>query len=118
MVKIAIMNQKGGTGKTTSVLNIAGELTLRGEKVLVVDMDTQGNATDNLKLTQMSEKTLPDAVDDSSVSLSDCCVCSCVFSTSFVDELSPFPPHAAAVIPTTAQSNATNHFFLLMNHSS
>lgn len=82
MVKIAIMNQKGGTGKTTSVLNIAGELTLRGEKVLVVDMDTQGNATDNLKLTQMSEKTLPDAVDDSSVSLSDCI---CKTSTDNLD---------------------------------
>lgn len=29
MIKIALMNQKGGTGKTTSVLNIAGELALR-----------------------------------------------------------------------------------------
>lgn len=82
MVKIAIMNQKGGTGKTTSVLNIAGELTLRGKKVLVADMDTQGNATDNLKLTQMSEKTLPDAVDDSSVSLFDCI---CKTSTDNLD---------------------------------
>lgn len=82
MVKIAIMNQKGGTGKTTSVLNIAGELTLRGKKVLVVDMDTQGNATDNLKLTQMSEKTLPDVIEDSSTSLTDCI---CKTSTEGLD---------------------------------
>lgn len=82
MIKIAIMNQKGGTGKTTSVLNIAGELTLRGKKVLVVDMDTQGNATDNLKLTQVSVKTLPDAIEDSSVSLADCI---CKTSTEGLD---------------------------------
>ena len=82
MIKIAIMNQKGGTGKTTSVLNVAGELTLRGKKVLVVDMDTQGNATDNLKLTQVSGKTLPDAIEDSSVSLADCI---CKTSTEGLD---------------------------------
>lgn len=82
MVKIAVMNQKGGTGKTTSVLNIAGELTLRGKKVLIVDMDTQGNATDNLKLTQTSDKTLPDAIDDTSISLADCV---CKTSTDGLD---------------------------------
>lgn len=82
MIKIAIMNQKGGTGKTTSVLNIAGELTFRGKKVLVVDMDTQGNATDNLKLTQVSDKTLPDVIEDSSVSLADCI---CKTSTEGLD---------------------------------
>lgn len=82
MVKIAVMNQKGGTGKTTSVLNIAGELTLRGKKVLVVDMDTQGNATDNLKLTRTSAKTLPDAIEDRMLSLTDCV---CETSTAGLD---------------------------------
>lgn len=82
MIKIAVMNQKGGTGKTTSVLNIAGELTLREKKVLIVDMDTQGNATDNLKLTQVSDKTLSDAIDDASLSLADCV---CKTSTDGLD---------------------------------
>lgn len=71
MISIALMNQKGGTGKTTSVLNIAGELILRHKKVLIIDMDTQGNATANLELTQIAPKTLTDAVMDSEVTLSD-----------------------------------------------
>lgn len=44
MKTIAVMNQKGGTGKTISAINLAGELVRRGKKVLIVDMDTQGNA--------------------------------------------------------------------------
>lgn len=71
MIKIAIMNQKGGTGKTTSVLNIAGEFTLRKKKVLIIDMDTQGNATANLKILTSTKNTLADAIADSSIALTD-----------------------------------------------
>ena len=60
MKTIAVMNQKGGTGKTTSAINLAGELVRRGKKVLIVDMDTQGNATSNLSLTEIPAATLTD----------------------------------------------------------
>ena len=59
---IAIVNQKGGVGKTTSCVNLAAALTAQGAKVLVCDFDPQGNATSGLGLDKTRSPSVYDVI--------------------------------------------------------
>ena len=62
---IACANQKGGVGKTTTVVNLGSYLALFGERVLIIDFDPQGNATSGLGFDRNSiERSIYDAIVD------------------------------------------------------
>ncbi len=62
-VRIAVSNQKGGVGKTAVAINVAGALNQRGHDVLFVDLDPQGNATENLGMREVYDEAPPSLFD-------------------------------------------------------
>ncbi len=66
MPVVAVVNQKGGVGKTTVSLGLAGAATARGLSTLVVDLDPQANATTGLGIFDDDLPTIADALDPDS----------------------------------------------------
>ena len=79
---VAVVNQKGGVGKTTSAVNLAAALTEQGARVLLCDFDPQANATSGLGV---EKKTLKRSVYDAIVQ--GIPVEQCIVSTKFADVL-------------------------------
>jgi chromosome partitioning protein len=63
MKVIAVYHNKGGVGKTTTVVNLAAALSKRGKRVLVIDLDSQANSTFALGLVKFQDETTDDIRD-------------------------------------------------------
>jgi chromosome partitioning protein len=66
---IAVANQKGGVGKTTTTANLGAALALRGRRVLLVDLDPQGNLTSAFGLEKDVQQTVAESLLDRRIPL-------------------------------------------------
>jgi chromosome partitioning protein len=86
---VAIANQKGGVGKTTTAINLAAALALRGKPTLLIDLDPQANSTMSFLDMQQVTRSVYDAIAEPSVPLTD------VILRSPLDNLSVAPSRIA-----------------------
>jgi chromosome partitioning protein len=63
-IVIAVANQKGGVGKTTTTTNLGAALARQGQRVLLIDMDPQGNLTSAVGISKSTEQTVAEALLD------------------------------------------------------
>ena len=86
---ISFSNQKGGVGKTTSCVNLSAQIANKGKKVLMIDMDPQGNATSGLGIQKSKiRKTIYDVI------IGNCDISEAIIKTKFKN-LSVVPANIA-----------------------
>ena len=106
---IAVANQKGGVGKTTTAINLSSALSHFGRKVLLIDMDPQGNAGRGLGVDVTVQNKTTFEVLMGSVDIA-----SCLVKTPFDGlQLLPANLRLASIEPSIQSTGTLNPFFLL-----
>ena len=106
---ISFCNQKGGVGKTTSAVNIAASLGVLGYKVLLIDLDPQGNATSGVGLMKKNLKNTIFEVLTTDLTAEDA-----IIQTHF-DNLSIIPTHTTLARAEYERGNTENGDYVMKN---
>ncbi len=106
---IAIANQKGGVGKTTTAINLSAAIAQKGKKVLVIDMDPQGNTTSGFGVEKNEvENTVYELL------LGECSVKECILTDVF-PKLSLIPTNVNLAAAEIELLDSDNKDFVLKN---
>lgn len=106
---IAIANQKGGVGKTTTAINLSAAIAAKGHKVLVIDIDPQGNTTSGFGIEKNElEKTVYELM------LGECPVKECIIENVF-SNLSIIPTNVNLAAAEIELLDSNNKEFILKN---
>lgn len=109
MRKICIANQKGGVGKSTTVINLGAALAILGKRVLLIDTDPQGHTTLGLNINTKDKQTVAELLCQEDVALKE------VIQRTYIQNLDIIPSDLSLAVSEVKLSNMPAKEFRLRN---
>jgi chromosome partitioning protein len=104
VIRVAIANQKGGVGKTTTAINIATAMAATGWKTLLIDLDPQGNASTGIGIAAADRTSSSYDLLVDQVPLKDCVI------ASRIPGLDVVPATDSPIVPSTVNAGDRRSF--------